>query len=64
MTDARARELMIELGTRQSASFTINPMKGVQGEYYRDTRADDIEELCRELISERCGCAGGNERLT
>jgi hypothetical protein len=53
MTDARAIELMYALGSEQSSDFTINPMKGTPGEYYRERRAEDIEELCRELIAEK-----------
>jgi hypothetical protein len=53
MTDARAVKLMYELGSKGRPDFTINPMKGTPGEYYRDRRAEDIEELCRELIAEK-----------
>ena len=54
MTDARVRELMLEMG-RDRPGFTLNPMKGTEGDFYRQHRADDIELLCREILSERAG---------
>ena len=52
MTDDRAREIMLEMGSERPG-FTLNSMKGTQGDFYRENRADDIELLCHELIAER-----------
>jgi hypothetical protein len=52
MTDTRVKEIMWELG-KARPDFTLNPMKGTPGDFYREHRADDIELLCREVIAER-----------
>jgi hypothetical protein len=52
MTDDRVRELMYELGGDRPG-FTLNPMKGTAGDFYRDNRAQDIHDLCQEIIVER-----------
>lgn len=52
MTDDRVRELMYELGASRQG-FTLNPMKGTVGEFYRDNRAQDIHDLCEEILTDR-----------
>ncbi len=61
MTDDRVRELMYELGAAR-AGFTLNPMKGTVGEFYRDNRAQDIHDLCEEILADRRRPAGSGER--
>ena len=52
MTDSRVRDLMYELGSDRPG-FTLNPMKGTVGDFYRDNRAQDIHDLCEEILAER-----------
>jgi len=52
MTDDRVRELMYELGADRPG-FTLNPMKGTAGDFYRDNRAQDIHDLCEEILADR-----------
>ncbi|HJQ00126.1 MAG TPA: hypothetical protein VJ851_00870 [Jatrophihabitans sp.] len=52
MTDERARQIMLFMG-KDRAGFTLNPMRGTAGTFYRDNRAEDIDLLCREIITER-----------
>jgi len=52
MTDDRVRELMYELGANRPG-FTLNPMKGTAGDFYRDNRAQDIHDLCEEILDDR-----------
>lgn len=33
--------------------YDLNPMKGIEGQFYTDNRLSDLHELCREIINER-----------
>jgi hypothetical protein len=33
--------------------YSINPMKGVQGNFYRKNRCQDLKNLCREILYNR-----------
>ena len=52
MTDARVKQIMLLLG-EDRPGFTLNPMRGTAGTFYRENRADDIDLLCREIIADR-----------
>jgi hypothetical protein len=43
---------MYELGGDRPG-FTLNPMKGTVGDFYRNNRAQDIHDLCHEILAER-----------
>jgi hypothetical protein len=54
MTDAKARGIVIRLGkAKKGESFTMNPMSGTKGNFYRTNREEDILSVCRELIQEK-----------
>lgn len=36
-----------------SQGYDLNPMKGTQGDFYRDSRAEDLFSLTREILQER-----------
>jgi hypothetical protein len=53
-TDENARKFLISIGkTLKGDDFTLNPMKGVKGEFYKDNRKEDLLSLCEELIREK-----------
>lgn len=52
MSDDRVREIMLQLGSEREG-FTLNAMKGTEGSFYRENRAEDIDNLCREILNDR-----------
>ncbi len=61
MTDRRAKEIMLMLGRAKSKGFSLNPLKGIPGSFYRENRAEDIEVVCRDLIGrKRCERPSGS----
>ena len=54
LTDEDARAHLEFLGRYlKGKDFSLNPMSGIEGDFYRDNRKDDILLLCRELLSAR-----------
>lgn len=46
-TDSSARKFLEKLGcVLKGESFTLNPMKGVEGFFYMDNRKEDLINLC------------------
>lgn len=44
MTDDRCREEILARG------HGLNPMKGIQGNFYRDHRQEDLKQLCLTIL--------------
>lgn len=49
MTDKKCKRLM--LSSRDGLS--LNPMKGIEGEFYRSNRKKDLLDVCLEILEER-----------
>lgn len=43
---------MLKLGKNRSG-FTLNPMRGIVGEFYKENRKEDLIQICLEIIKER-----------
>lgn len=53
-TDANARKFLEKLGyVLKGESFTLNPISGVEGFFYTESRKEDLINLCEELIKEK-----------
>lgn len=50
MTNARCEALIGEIGGRRGP-FRYNQMRGVPGDFYRESRAEDARGVVRELIA-------------
>ena len=54
LSDDAARAHLDFLGKfLKGSDFSLNPMSGIEGDFYRDNRKEDILYLCRELLKER-----------
>lgn len=47
MTDDKCREEIVTRGHQ------LNPMKGIEGVFYRDDRKKDLHKLCIEVLKEK-----------
>lgn len=52
VTENEALQLILKAG-RNRPGFTLNRMHGTPGCFYRERRADNVRELCLELLRER-----------
>jgi hypothetical protein len=52
-TNESAKVFITAVGRGSCPTFTLNPISGVPGNYFRDNRVDDIVTLCRQIIAER-----------
>ena len=53
-TDENARKYLTSLGEKlKGDSFTLNPMSGIEGNFYTTNRKEDLISLCKELIREK-----------
>ena len=53
VTNEWAKTFITEVGKRTCPGFTLNPISGVPGEYYRHDRVNDIVRLCHYIINQR-----------
>jgi hypothetical protein len=47
LNNEKVRDFILELG------YDLNPMKGIDGDFYTINRLKDLHELCREIIKDR-----------
>ena len=55
LTNDSAKIFITAIGRRNCRTFTLNPLSGVPGKYFREDRVADLLRLCRYIIRER-GC--------
>lgn len=53
LTNEIAKPLIEEVGRSQLGKFSLNPLKGIKGDYFRENRIADLVEMCNLIISER-----------
>jgi hypothetical protein len=53
MTDSLAKSVILDVGRRLCKSFSLNPMSGTPGRFFRTTRRSDVAAVCRLLVGER-----------
>lgn len=58
MTDERAKRDIISIGRCKHSGFTLNPISGVDGEFYTMDRKRDLVATCKEIIAARAGKDG------
>lgn len=51
--NAWGKAFITEVGESSCRGFTLNPVSGIPGVFFRDTREVDIVETCKLLLSER-----------
>ncbi len=61
MTDELAKEIILRIGRRVCKNFSLNPLSGIRGQFFRERRQADVAVVCRLLIRER---QGGRPRLS
>ncbi len=52
-TNDSAKIFITEIGRRICPTFTLNPISGVPGAYFRSDRMNDILGLCHYIMAER-----------
>lgn len=53
LTDEVAKEIIIKEGKKYDPLFSLNPLKGVEGDFFRENRQEDLIVLCKKIIEER-----------
>lgn len=52
-TNDSAKVFILKIGRRTCPTFTLNPVSGVPGAFFRDDRVNDIFRLCQHILAER-----------
>lgn len=52
LTNERAKALIREVGQSNCSGFSLNPLSGVPGAFFRSQRSADITEMCRFLLAD------------
>ena len=50
MTNEKCQDMIIKLG--KDRGIGLNPVSGIPGDFYREHRAEDIRQVCLELLQE------------
>lgn len=58
-TDEEAKEYIVNIGTRTNPKFGLNPMHGVVGKFFTDSRRNDLLQACRDVLDEKSYYHGG-----
>jgi len=53
MTDKVAKRIILGIGRRWRMDFSLNPLSGTPGRFFRTTRQSDVAVVCRLLIDQR-----------
>jgi hypothetical protein len=53
MTNETAKRLILALGRSIRHDFSLNPMSGIGGHFFRSHREADVSVICRLLVAER-----------
>lgn len=53
LTNEQAKAVIREIAEDWIPGFTLNPISGVPGRFYRESRADDIDAVCLAILKER-----------
>jgi hypothetical protein len=51
-----AKRIIEQIGKERSSAgkeFTLNPISGIPGSFYTDSRLRDLKQVCQEIINER-----------
>lgn len=51
MTNDKCKQVMLDIGKERNLS--INPMKGIVGQYYTICRAEDLRQMCNTILLSR-----------
>ncbi len=51
MTNEKCQDAILDLG--KGRGINLNPVSGIPGEFYRFNRAEDIRQVCLEILNER-----------
>jgi hypothetical protein len=52
-TNESAKAFIVKIGRHTSPTFTLNPVSGIPGTFFRDDRINDVISLCRYILAER-----------
>ena len=52
-TNDSAKALITEIGRRTCPTFSLNPISGVPGSFFRDDRVNEILSVCQYILAER-----------
>jgi len=53
LSDGVAKRLILDVGRRSRPDFSLNPIHGVPGHFFRESRRQDIENVCLQILSQR-----------
>jgi hypothetical protein len=51
LSDAQGKELIVEVGSRKHGRFSLNPMSGISGTFFRDDRHAELHRLVEYLLA-------------
>jgi hypothetical protein len=53
LTNDMAKAIIIAVGERKYGSFSLNPISGISGEFFRSNRYADLQGLVRYMLTAR-----------
>ena len=53
LTNETAKPLIQEIGVSKLGKFSLNPLKGIKGDYFRGNRVADLVGMCNLIVLER-----------
>jgi hypothetical protein len=53
MTNTLAKSVILDVGRSFRGGFSLNPLSGTPGRFFRSTRQSDVAVVCRVLVGER-----------
>lgn len=56
MTNETAKEIILLEGKKYNNDFTLNPLKGIKGNFFSKNRFEDLMTTCEDILTERDNC--------
>lgn len=53
LTDTIAKRVILRIGNEKHDDFTLNPLRGIEGQYFREQRREDLKNMCEIILAER-----------
>jgi hypothetical protein len=63
MTNENAKMVISEIGRSQLGKFTLNPMSGIPGNFFRQNRVYDLQILCKKILEEKLSVISSSSKM-